>query len=61
MGKTKNKSCSQAFGVLDCLYPMKQSKPIVKRKRRKAYLKRKKALLKSRIKVRTSAKKAAKK
>ncbi len=39
---------------------MKQTNAIIKRKRRKAYLKRKKALLKTRIKVRASTKKAKK-
>lgn len=39
---------------------MKQTNAIIKRRRRKAYLKRRKALLKARIKSRTSAKKAKK-
>lgn len=39
---------------------MKPTNAILKRRRRKAYLKRKKALLKSRIKTRASVKKAKK-
>lgn len=39
---------------------MKPTNAIIKRRRRKAYLKRKKALTKARIKTRSSAKKAKK-